>query len=175
MTTPNIEELLKKAKRLRNELDDSNARLDRQCVTAMYEMEQALQSQAERIKELIDSVNFKHSKITELENERDTLRAQLAEIEKTEPVAWLHTGKINSTQAFTNEPPPRLKTECQPLFIRPMPALGVNALDAALGKTAMRFVDRAGDVHPGIDDADRICAEFYKAMVKTIDDYKGAV
>ena len=37
-----------------------------------------LQSQAERIKELIDSVNFKHSKITELENEHDTLRAELA-------------------------------------------------------------------------------------------------
>lgn len=52
MTTPNIDELLARAKRLRNELDDSNARLDRQCVTAMYEMEQALQSQAERIKEL---------------------------------------------------------------------------------------------------------------------------
>ena len=48
MTTPN-EELLARAKRLRYELDDSNARLDRLCVTAMYEMEQALQSQAERI------------------------------------------------------------------------------------------------------------------------------
>jgi hypothetical protein len=36
--------------------------------------------------------------------------------------------------------------------------------DAALGKVAMRFVDRAGDVHPGIDDADTICAEFYTAM-----------
>ena len=51
MITPN-DVLLARAKRLRNELDDSNARLDRQCVTAMYEMEQALQSQAERIKEL---------------------------------------------------------------------------------------------------------------------------
>ena len=29
--------------------------------------------------------------------------------------------------------------------------------DAELGKTAMRFVDRAGDVHPGIDDAETIC------------------
>lgn len=35
---------------------------------------------------------------------------------------------------------------------------------AALGDVAMRFVDRAGDVHPGIDDADRICAEFSQAM-----------
>ena len=38
--------------------------------------------------------------------------------------------------------------------------------DAALGKVAIRFVDRAGDVHPGIDDAETICAEFYAAMTK---------
>jgi hypothetical protein len=35
---------------------------------------------------------------------------------------------------------------------------------AALGKVAMKFVDRAGDVHPGIDDADTICHDFYLAM-----------
>ena len=55
MTTPN-EELLARANRLRHELGDSNSRLDRQCVTAMYEMEQALQSQAECIKKLEASV-----------------------------------------------------------------------------------------------------------------------
>lgn len=43
------------------------------------------------------------------------------------------------------------------------------ALHAELGKTAMRFVDRAGDVHPGIDDAETICADFYKAMIATLD------
>lgn len=42
-------------------------------------------------------------------------------------------------------------------------------LDAELGRTAMKFVDRAGDLHPGIDDADAICAEFYKAMCETIE------
>lgn len=41
--------------------------------------------------------------------------------------------------------------------------------DALLGKVAMRFVDRAGDVHPGIDDAEDICADFYKAMCKALD------
>ena len=41
--------------------------------------------------------------------------------------------------------------------------------DAELGRTAMKFVDRAGDVHPGIDDADAICAEFYKAMCEVIE------
>lgn len=41
--------------------------------------------------------------------------------------------------------------------------------DAELGRAAMRFVDRAGDVHPGIDDAETICAEFYKAMSEVIE------
>ena len=41
--------------------------------------------------------------------------------------------------------------------------------DAALGKIAMRFVDRAGDVHPGIDDAETICADFYAAMIKELE------
>jgi len=44
-----------------------------------------------------------------------------------------------------------------------------HAENRELAETAMRFVDRAGDVHPGIDDADRICAEFYSAMAAVID------
>ena len=36
--------------------------------------------------------------------------------------------------------------------------------DADIGRIAMKFVDRAGDVHPGIDDAETICADFYKAI-----------
>lgn len=40
--------------------------------------------------------------------------------------------------------------------------------DAELARVAMRFVDRAGDVHPGIDDAERICQEFYEAMSAVI-------
>ncbi len=76
MTTPNAV-LLARAKRLRNELDDSNARLDRQCVTAMYEMEQALQSQAERIAEL-ERESETHSKAYGLAIvERDNLRHEL--------------------------------------------------------------------------------------------------
>lgn len=41
--------------------------------------------------------------------------------------------------------------------------------DAELGRTAMHYVDRAGDVHPGIDDAEKICADFYKAMCDVIE------
>jgi hypothetical protein len=47
-------------------------------------------------------------------------------------------------------------------------------LDAALGRTAMRFVDRAGDVHPGIDDADTICAEFSSAMSILLEKHRPA-
>ena len=41
--------------------------------------------------------------------------------------------------------------------------------DAELGRTAMRFVDRAGDVHPGVDDAETICADFHAAMYAVIE------
>ena len=41
--------------------------------------------------------------------------------------------------------------------------------DARLGRVAMRFVDRAGDVHPGIDDAETICKQFHEAMMAEIE------
>jgi hypothetical protein len=40
--------------------------------------------------------------------------------------------------------------------------------DAALGNIAMKFVDRAGDV-ADCDPAERICAEFYKAMADEVE------
>lgn len=43
--------------------------------------------------------------------------------------------------------------------------------EAELGKVAMKFVDRAADVHPGIDDAETICEEFSKAMAQVLDKY----
>lgn len=39
--------------------------------------------------------------------------------------------------------------------------------DAALGRIAMKFVDRAGD-YCDIDPAERICDEFYKAMAYAV-------
>lgn len=38
-----------------------------------------------------------------------------------EPVAWLHTNRLGGVQAFTNEPPPGLKEQCQPLYTHPAP------------------------------------------------------
>ena len=121
MTTLN-EDLLARAKRLRNELDDSNARLDLQCATAMYEMEQALQAQAKRISELEQSLQTGpeiiaglFARAANMEKERDTLRAELADAElhtkqvergldkataqlaafaATEPVAWEENIKV---------------------------------------------------------------------------------
>ena len=47
-------------------------------------------------------------------------RSLLAEVPapaiQAEPVAWLHTSKRGGVQAFTAEPPPSLKAQCQPLY-----------------------------------------------------------
>jgi tRNA(Ile)-lysidine synthase TilS/MesJ len=40
--------------------------------------------------------------------------------------------------------------------------------EAKLGCVAISFVDRAGDTHPGIDDAETICKEFYEEMSKAL-------
>jgi len=40
----------------------------------------------------------------------------------SEPVAWLYKTHAGDAQAFTNEPPPRLKELCQPLYATPQPA-----------------------------------------------------
>lgn len=94
--------------------------------------------QAERIKELIDSVNFKHSKITELENERDTLRAHLAEIEKAEPVIWaISYDGVTPYTLWHEGDGPLLDCEVKrqggttqkmPLYTHPMPAQDVTEL-----------------------------------------------
>jgi len=63
----------------------------------------------------------------------------------------------------------KTKLEAQTTFDALRTRLAEVEKDAALGLTAMRFVDRAGDVHPGIDDAETICADFYKAMMATLE------
>ena len=81
-------------------------------------------------------------KVAQLERERDTLRNQL------------HTcGPTCSKAGCVNR---RLSEERDAL-----------ALDAELGRIAMRFVDRAGD-YCNIDPAERICDQFYKAMADQV-------
>lgn len=87
-----------------------------------------------------------------------------------------HEGEATYTR-YDHAPPPLCDSEC--LYTAPQPAVAAqgDALepdsrerwDAELGRTAMLFVDRAGDPHPGIDDAETICAEFYAAMSAVIE------
>jgi hypothetical protein len=55
-----------------------------------------------------------------------------------------------------------------PETVNPWEQIEALQADAELGRIAMRFVDRAGDV-ADCDPAERICAEFYKAMGDAID------
>lgn len=151
MTTPNEELILK----LRGQAY-TTCRPDQLCDQAA----DLLQSLAERIKELdvivasygeLDVEQAKH--IACMESDLDTLRAQLAdaelhnkqvergldkataqlaEIEKTEPVAWRWVWKSKPWDiegwCYTNTPPnhPELQ-EIEKLFTRPMPAQDVEA------------------------------------------------
>ena len=92
MTTPN-EELIERLHDWHNTSAEQN-RLD------MQKAADLLQSQSERIAELevivashgeLDVEQAKH--IACMESDLDTLRAQLAEIAATEPVAWMSPGK----------------------------------------------------------------------------------
>ena len=108
-----------------------------------------LQSQAERIATLEGDVEYLQEDIDAMCNaipdyrwsggaaeliaecfaERDTLRAQLAEIEKTEPVAWINlaaSSKMFRFLAPTEEDGTVVK-DWQPLFTRPMPAESKDA------------------------------------------------
>ena len=142
MITPNIENIIKSLV-VKADVMEMGEKIAWGSDTAlMRQAAAALQSQAERIKELIDSVNFKHSKITELENERDTLRAQLAEIEATEPVAKLKPCKEGWFIDLDNPPP--ITGETIELFTRPMPAQDVTELvkDAERWRFTMWWQDQ---------------------------------
>lgn len=56
-----------------------------------------------------------------MRNDIYTAIEALAQQGQGEAVAWLHTPKRGSAQAFTTEPPPGLKKMCQPLYTAPKP------------------------------------------------------
>jgi len=104
-------------------------------------------------------------------SERD-MRALLAAAPATqaemqaEPVAWLHTNKLGGVQAFTTEPPPGLKEQCQPLYTAPQaePA-AAQQFRAILHAEVHAAIDPAGDIarqESAIDTADHLLAEFNK-------------
>ena len=63
-----------------------------------------------------------------------------------------------------------------PLYLKPIAAelTPSQQLDIDLGRTAMRFVDRAGDPTPGVDPAEKILAGFYQAMSEVINAHEEA-
>ena len=126
MTTPNIEELIAKLSYYSG--DGVQIDMARQ---AQRQAADALQSQAERIKELeaAPQVGYFYKwkeamhGIARLMDERDTLRAQLAEIEKAEPVAIaLNTGTRQAVKWLQNIP------HGEKLYTHPMPAQDVTEL-----------------------------------------------
>lgn len=134
----------------------------------------ALKAERDEYQQAADKMAMEHKV------ERDTLRHQLSEAQalieasrKQDAVAWQYQSRTGLWTPFLSEQHKNEMMIFSPGPIRALFAAPVVAddllKDAALGKTAMRFVDRAGDVHPGIDDAETICADFYKAMVATLD------
>ena len=90
--------------------------------------------------------------------ERDALRAQLVAIAATEPVAWLYTAHDGSVQAFTNEPPHRLKELCKPVFNRAIPPVQREPMsDGALINAVANSIAKATRPMPVQDvrDAER--------------------
>lgn len=121
MATPNIEELIE---RLHSAMDDNQFE---DTNTALSDAATTLQSKAERIA-MLESLNELAVKQAEtLVKQRDTLRAQLAAIAATAPVAWLYDvdGKIHFHIRkldfyHTNQYSEYVKGN--PLFTHPMPA-----------------------------------------------------
>ena len=144
MITPNIEELITSLR-----LHQANVRHH-----DIYELAaNALQSQAERIKELESEINTRASYCDEqtdfaikLAGERDALRAQLAEIEKREPVAWAisydgvtpYTLWCEGDGALLDCEVKRQggTTRKMPLFTRPIPAQIIGLQDVHDAVTA---------------------------------------
>jgi len=177
MTTPNIEELVTylrgffidenmtavKANRIADTVQAQAERikaleLDLDVQAGSIEAVQAVNArQAERIKELEAEIITRASYGDEqtdfaikLAAERDALRAQLAEIAATEPVAyrWVWKSKPWDIEGwcYTNTPPtlPELQ-EIEPLFARPMPAQDVTELVEALEEYGRAGVGNSTD------------------------------
>lgn len=156
MTTPNIE-LIKQLRAL-GIPDWKTARW------LMTEAADALQSQAERIKEF-EGACVPLSEYADLALDNDTLRAQIAEIEKVEPVAarvWVgsYEGADNENQYVYSE-----DGDGEPLFTRPMPA-DVTELVEALEEYGRAGVGNSTDW--------RIQLSALRLATKALAKYKGA-
>lgn len=138
MITPNIEELMALADRY------ATLRIGEGTANARKELHDAMQSQAARIKELEADRETALAPLQIALDEVSRLRAQLAEIEKREPVAWAisydgvtpYTLWCEGDGALLDCEVKRQggTTRKMPLFTRPIPAqiIGLQAIHDAI-------------------------------------------
>lgn len=151
MTTPNIENIIKSLVVKAGVMEMGEKIAWGSDTALMRQAAAALQTQAERIKELEAEIITRTSYGDEqtdfaikLAAERDALRAQLAEIEKQEPVLVVEKEPDYwSGGHFHEGSKPHIKTTkvwrlpiSTKLFTRPMPAQDVTELVEALEKLA---------------------------------------
>lgn len=88
----------------------------------------------------------------QVERGLDKATAQLAAIAAAEPVAWLYTAHDGSVQAFTNEPPHRLKELCKPVVNRAIPPVQRESMsDGALIDAVANSIAKATRPMPAQD------------------------
>ena len=84
------------------------------------------------------------AELRRLHAEVEALRAAQGE---QEPVAWLHKNRLGGVQAFTTEPPPGLKAQCQPLYASPVAQTAqepVGARYRRIGRHVAEIAKRLG-------------------------------
>ena len=166
MTTPNIENIIKSLVVKAGVMEMGEKIAWGSDTALMRQAAAALQTQAERIKELEAEIITRASYGDEqtdfaikLAAERDALRAQLAEIAAIEPVAhrWVWKSKPHDIEGwcYTSTPPnsPELQ-EIEKLFTRPMPPQIVGLQDVHDAVTAdPTLVDCAQEVNAELVEA----------------------
>lgn len=96
-----------------------------------------------------------------------TTTAQAApQQEAQEPVAWLHTNRLGEVQAFTNEPPPSLKAECQELYTAPQPSPAAQGDALPREDFAWLVVQEACETEPA-DEDDPECVRILRRDLKS--------
>ena len=84
------------------------------------------------------------AELRRLHAEVEALRAAQGE---QKPAAWLHKNRLGGVQAFTTEPPPGLKAQCQPLYASPVAPTAqepVGARYRRIGRHVAEIAKRLG-------------------------------
>lgn len=183
MITPNIEELMALADRY------ATLRIGEGTANARKELHDAMQSQAERIKELEAEIITRASYGDEqtdfaikLAAERDALRAELAEIENVEPVIWaISYDGVTPYTLWHEGNGPLLDyevkrqggtTQKMPLYTRPMPAQDVK--DAERYQWLREYMISSATVYDDLIVAANSSVSFDRVIDTALANAKGA-